>query len=59
MNDSGVLTYEKVMLTFRLSPELYNQMRKKVNIKKDEVRSYSINQYLTELVMKDLAKKKK
>lgn len=58
MNNSKITTREKVMLPLRLPPDVYQKVRKKVNAKKDDVRGYSINKYLTELVMKDLGVKK-
>ena len=54
MNNSKISTREKVMLPLRLPPDVYQKVRKKVNAKKDDVRGYSINKYLTELVMNDL-----
>ena len=54
MNNSKVSTQEKVMLPLRLPPDVYQKVRRKVNAKKDDIRGYSINEYLTELVMKDL-----
>jgi len=54
MNKSDVLTVEKIMLPLRLSPDIYNKVRKAVNDKKTKERGYSINQYLTELITKDL-----
>ena len=58
MNNAKVSTQEKVMLPLRLPPDVYQKVRKKVNAKKDDIRGYSINKYLTELVMKDLGVKK-
>lgn len=58
MNNSKVSTNEKVMLPLRLPPEVYQKVRRKVNAKKDDIRGYSINEYLTELVMNDLGVKK-
>ena len=58
MNNSKISTREKVMLPLRLPPDVYQKVRKKVNAKKDDVRGYSINKSLTELVMKDLGVKK-
>lgn len=58
MNNSKVSTQEKVMLPLRLPPDVYQKVRRKVNTKKDDIRGYSINEYLTELVMKDLGVKK-
>ncbi len=57
MNKSNVLTVEKIMLPLRLSPDIYNKVRKAVNDKKNKERGYSINQYLTELITKDLESK--
>ena len=57
MNRSKTLSVEKTVFPLRLSPELYKKVRKKVNLKKEDIRGYSINEYLTELVMKDLGEK--
>lgn len=57
MNKSDVLTAEKIMLPLRLSPDIYNKVRKTVNDKKNKERGYSINQYLTELITRDLEEK--
>ncbi len=54
MNNSKVPTVEKTMLPLRLPPELYKKIRNKVNLKKEDIRGYSINEYLTELITKDL-----
>ena len=54
MNSSKTPTAEKTMLPLRLPPELYRKVRKKVNLKKEDVRGYSINEYLTERITKDL-----
>ncbi|MBQ4108597.1 MAG: hypothetical protein IJC80_04270 [Clostridia bacterium] len=54
MNKTDVPTYQKIMLPVRLSPELYYQMMEKIHDKKRDERGYSINQYLTELIAKDL-----
>ena len=56
MNNTDVITYDKVMLPLRQSPQVYKSIREKVNLKKEKNRGYSINEYLTELVMKDLGK---
>ena len=58
MNNSDVATIHKIMLPLRISPELYKKMCAKVYQKKDKQRGYSINQYLTELIAKDLDDKK-
>lgn len=57
MNKSDVITYEKVMLPLRLSPELYQKVREIVYLEKDKNRGYSINEYLTELIEQDLKDK--
>ncbi len=54
MNNSQVKTDEKTMLPLRLPPDLYNKIRKKVYIKKEKNRGYSINEYITELIIKDM-----
>lgn len=54
MNSSKIPTVEKTMLPLRLPPELYKKLRDKVNQKKDDKRGYSINEYLTELIISDL-----
>lgn len=58
MNSSKIPTVEKTMLPLRLPPELYKKLRDKVNQKKDDKRGYSINEYLTELIINDLGVKK-
>lgn len=51
MNNSNVLTAEKVMITLRLPPDTYTAMMQEVRDKKDNIdRGYSINQFLTELI---------
>ena len=54
MNTSKTPTSEKTMLPLRISPDLYNKIRKKVYRKKEKIRGYSINEYLTELIVQDL-----
>ncbi len=54
MNKTDVITYEKVMMTLRLPPETYANMIDKVQKIKKEERGFSVNQYLTELVERDL-----
>ena len=58
MNNSSVLTIEKILVTFRLDPEIYDRVREKVYLKKSEKRGYSINEYLTEMVVRDYKGKK-
>ena len=59
MNNSDTPTYQKVMIPVRLTPELYRAMMDHVQSEKKDERGYSINQYLTELLEKDLKKKRK
>lgn len=54
VNKSNIPTYQKIMIPLRLPPEIYNQMMDKVQERKKEERGYSINQYLTEILSKDL-----
>lgn len=54
MNSTKVPTVEKIMLPLRLPPEIYKKVIYKVNKKKEKTRGYSINQYLTELIEKDV-----
>lgn len=57
MNKSNTPTYEKIMIPLRLPPEIYHQMMDEVQKKKKDERGYSINQYLTEILTKDLEEK--
>jgi len=57
MNKSDTPTYQKIMIPLRLSPEIYNQMVEEVQKKKKDERGYSVNQYLTEILSKDLEEK--
>ncbi len=59
MNKTNVSTYEKIMLPLRLPPETYSKLVDKINLKKKSVRGYSINQYVTELIEKNLLEKTK
>ncbi len=59
MNKSNTQTYEKIMIPLRLPPEIYSRMMDEVQRKKKEERGYSINQYLTDILIKDLEGKKK
>ena len=47
-------TYEKIMIPLRLPPEIYNRMMDEVQKKKKDERGYSVNQYLTDILTKDL-----
>ena len=59
MNKSDTPTYQKIMIPLRLPPEIYNKMVEKVQERKKEERGYSVNQYLTEILSKDLKEKSK
>lgn len=54
MNKSNTPTNQKVMIPLRLPPDIYNRMMNEVQKKKKDERGYSINQYLTEILTKDL-----
>lgn len=54
MNKSDTPTYQKIMIPLRLPPEVYNRMMEVVQKRKKEERGYSVNQYLTEILSKDL-----
>ena len=57
MNKSDTPTKQKVSIPLRLPPELYEQMMEAVQKKKKKERGYSANQYLTEILAKDLKEK--
>lgn len=57
MNKTDVISYEKIMMSLRLPPEVYHKVREKVYLQKDKNRGYSINEYITELIVRDLEKK--
>ena len=52
MNKTNTPTYEKIMIPLR-------RMMDEVQRKKKDERGYSVNQYLTELLTKDLEDKQK
>ena len=58
MNKSDTPTKQKIPIPLRLPPELYEQMMEVVQKKKKKERGYSVNQYLTEILSKDLEEKK-
>ena len=58
MNKSDTPTKQKVPIPLRLPPELYEQMMEAVQKKKKKERGYSVNQYLSEILAKDLKEKK-
>ena len=57
MNKSDTPTKQKVSIPLRLPPELYEQMMEVVQKKKKKERGYSVNQYLSEILAKDLKEK--
>ena len=57
MNKTTTPTYEKIMIPLRLPPEIYSRMMDEVQRKKKDERGYSVNQYLTEILSKDLESK--
>lgn len=54
MNKSDTPTYQKIMIPLRLPPKIYDQMMEEVHKRKKNERGYSVNQYLTEILSKDL-----
>ena len=54
VNKTKTPTYEKIMIPLRLPPEIYNRMMDEVQKKKKDERGYSVNQYLTDILTKDL-----
>ena len=57
MNNSDTPTKQKISIPLRLPPELYEQMMEVVQKKKKKERGYSVNQYLSEILAKDLKEK--
>ena len=57
VNKSSTPTYQKIMIPLRLPPEIYHRMMDEVQKKKKDERGYSVNQYLTEILTKDLKEK--
>lgn len=58
MNKSKTPTSEKIGIPLRLEPELYEKMMDRVQKEKKNQRGYSVNQFLTELLEKELKEKK-
>lgn len=54
MNKSNTPTNQKIMIPLRLPPEIYSRMMDEVQKKKKDERGYSVNQYLTDILTKDL-----
>lgn len=54
VNKSDTPTKQKIPIPLRLPPELYEQMMELIHEKKKGERGYSVNQYLTEILVKDL-----
>ena len=59
MNKSNIPTYEKIKILLRLPPDIYHRMMDEVQKKKKDERGYSVNQYLTDILTKDLEGKKR
>jgi len=56
MNNSDTPTHQKIMIPLRLPPNIYDRMMSEVQKRKKKERGYSVNQYLTEILSKDLEK---
>ena len=54
VNKSDTPTKQKISIPLRLPPEIYEQMMELIHERKKEERGYSVNQYLTEILAKDL-----
>ena len=54
MNNTETPTMQKVAIPLRLPQELYRAMMELVHKRKRDVRGYSVNQYLTELLEAEL-----
>lgn len=50
MREKEIPTKDKVMIPLRISEELYQKVRNKVNEEKNKLRGYSINKYISELI---------
>ena len=59
MNTSDTPTHQKIMIPLRLPPNIYDLMMSEVQKRKKKERGYSVNQYLTEILSKDLKKREK
>ena len=59
MNKSDTPTKQKISIPLRLPPEIYEHMMEVVQKKKKKERGYSVNQYLTEILAKDLKENSK
>ena len=58
LKERDIPTKDKVMIPVRLSNDLYKKIRKKVNIRKDNTRGYSINKYIAELLENNIGEEK-
>ncbi|MBQ6907477.1 MAG: hypothetical protein IJQ28_03775 [Clostridia bacterium] len=59
MNTSDTPTHQKIMIPLRLPPDIYDRMMNEVQKRKKKKRGYSVNQYLTEIISRDLKKEEK
>lgn len=58
MNNTKTPTVQKKIFPLRLPPDLYKKVRKEVQKEKDKGNyAYSINDYLTEIIEKELKEK--
>ena len=57
MNKSDIPTKQKVSIPLRLPPELYEQMMELIHERKKEERGYSVNEFLTDLIINELEDK--
>lgn len=54
MKEKDIPTKDKITIPLRISNELYNKVRNKVNKEKNVTRGYSINKYIAELIEKNI-----
>ena len=59
MNKTGLATKSKQKYVLRIPPDLYAKIWEKVIEQKTKKPGYSINEYLTDLISKDLRGKRK
>jgi len=57
MNNTGIPTNKKIAIPLRVPQEIYEQVADLVHKRKKEERGYSINQYITDILTKELKKK--
>ena len=54
MNKSNVPTNEKIMIPLRLPPDVYIKLMEEVQKQKRQRRGFSVNEYLTDILIQKL-----